>query len=587
MRLDAHARRLGWAPLALLAACSDGGAHSVLLLTLDATRADALGAYGRSPSVTPHLDRLAEEGVVFERAFTVAPLTLPAHASLLTGLFPPRHGVRDDGIAALPQAATTLAERARAAGYQTAAFLGSAVLDQGFGLEQGFERYEGPARRYYSTEDGTPRAGQAERPAHEIVAQAIDWLRARDPERPFLLWVHLWDAHAPHTPTDELAARAGGDAYLGEVAACDLALGRLLATLRAEELEDSTLVMAVADHGEAFGEHGELAHGAYVWNSTLRVPLILRLPGAKRAGTRVTSVASVADVFPTALEAMGLTPDAGDRRHGQIDGQSLYRRAPDDERGAYFESYHGHLRFGWHPLSGWVDGFGKYVHAPAELYFESGDLSEETNLAGERAERVSELRDALAELQVRQAIAPDAEGIDADLRDALQTIGYAAFSSARTSVPGPLERLALPDPHERVDELTRYQRAEALLASERYPAAELELRDLLDDHPANAGGWDALALCLMRQDRHREALAAFERALALAAVDADTWNSVGACQIVAGQEDKALASFTHALELDPNHVHALKGLVHLLESAGLGARATPFEARFEAVQSRP
>jgi len=577
MRLLALA--LGWAPLAALAGCGGGGTHSVVLVTLDTVRADALGAYGRTPSVTPHLDRLAAEGVLFERAYTVAPLTLPAHASMLTGLFPPRHGVRDNGQAALPQAATTLAERAREAGFQTAAFLGSAVLDQGFGLEQGFEVYEPPRRRFY----GGPSMGYAERPAHEVVARAIEWLRGRDAERPFLLWVHLWDAHAPYTPTPELLARAGGDPYLGEVAAVDLALGRLLGALRAEGLEDDTLVIAVADHGEAFGEHGEVSHGPYVWNTTLRVPLILRLPGGKRAGTRVGAVASVADVHPTALAAMGLTPEPD----GRIDGRSVYKKSPPDERGAYFESYYGHLNFGWHPLSGWVDGAGKLVHAPTELYFEPGDPEEAGNLAPVRAPRIAALHAQITAAAGRPALARDAERLDPELKRSLQAIGYAAFADEHVRVPGPLEELALPDPHERVGELARFQRAEGLFAAQRLGEAERELRALVDENPANPFAWDRLALCLMRQDRHQEALTALERVLALGAGNADTWNYVGACQIVAGAEDRALAAFTHALELDPNHVHALKGIVHVLEAAGLGERAAPFQARFEAVQARP
>lgn len=270
-----------WLGLGLLASgCSGGGAHSVLLITLDTTRADALGAYGRLPSVTPHLDRLAAEGVVYEHAYTVAPLTLPAHASMLTGLYPPRHGVRDNGVAGLAQSAVTLAERARAAGFQTAAFLGAVVLDQGFGLEQGFERYDTPARSFY----GGPSMGYAERPAAEVAGLVASWLAERDKDRPFLLWAHLWDAHAPYEPPEALRQRAGGDAYLGEVAACDVAVGRLCAALAAEGLEDSTLIVVVGDHGESFSEHDEISHGPYVWNTTLQVPLLLRLPDGDKAG---------------------------------------------------------------------------------------------------------------------------------------------------------------------------------------------------------------------------------------------------------------------------------------------------------------
>jgi arylsulfatase A-like enzyme len=178
-----------------LASCGGGGASSLLLITLDTTRVDALGAYGCKPSVTPNLDALAADGVVFEQAYTVAPLTLPAHASMLTGLVPPRHGVRDNGIAPLPQAAETLAERAQGAGFQTAAFLGSAVLDAGFGLEQGFERYEAPARRFYG--EGGPALGYAERPPTR--SRRSSRTGARDPGQPFSAGAPV-DAHAPYSP---------------------------------------------------------------------------------------------------------------------------------------------------------------------------------------------------------------------------------------------------------------------------------------------------------------------------------------------------------------------------------------------------
>src|SRR6185503_2089406 len=187
--------------------------------------------------------------------------TLPAHASMLTGLAPPRHGVRDNGVAALPQSARTLAEHAKGAGYQTAAFLGSVVLDQGFGLEQGFERYEAPARAFFNG----PSMGYAERSAADVATLAVNWLKARDRERPFFLWAHLWDAHAPYAPAPELKKKAGGNDYLGEVLACDLAVGRLLAALREDGSFDSTLIVVLADHGEAFAEHGEVSHGPFVW----------------------------------------------------------------------------------------------------------------------------------------------------------------------------------------------------------------------------------------------------------------------------------------------------------------------------------
>jgi tetratricopeptide (TPR) repeat protein len=456
------------------------------------------------------------------------------------------------------------------------------VLDAGFGLEQGFERYEAPARRFY----GGRTQGYAERSAMETAALAATWLRERDAARPFFLWVHLWDAHFPYEPTPERLARAGGNPYLGEVAANDQAVGILVNALRGQQLDDSTLIIVVADHGEAFGEHGELSHGPFVWDTTLRVPLILRKPGGADGGRRVSGIASVADVFPTALEAMDLELDDGER--DGLDGMSLFDDEPDDERGVYFESYYGALQFGWHPLSGWIDGAGKYVHGARERFFDpAADPGEEHELAAGRGSELARYRESIAALGRTRALDRDAEGVDPELRQALQAVGYAALASEGSSIAAPLAELDLPDPADRIDELGRFQRAGGLLDSGKLQEAETLLRSIVAENPAHSAGWDRLALCLIRQGRHAEAVAPLERVLAGSPGNADTWTYLGACSLVVGEEEKAVAAFTHALELDPNHVHALKGLVDLMDSAGLADRAAPLKERFVSVQSRP
>jgi arylsulfatase A-like enzyme len=552
-------------------------ARSVLLVTLDTTRADALGAYGRTPSVTPNLDQLAQDAMLFERAFSVAPLTLPAHASMLTGLTPLRHGVRDNGLVALPSSAVTLAEVLHGAGLETAAFLGAAVLERGFGLEQGFETYAPPARRFY----GEAEPGYAERPAGEVVARALEWLAGRDEERPFFLWTHLWDAHAPYEPPPGLLTRAGGDAYLGEVAACDLALGRLLTALEERGLDDSTLVVVVGDHGEAFGEHGEVSHGPYVWDSTLRVPLLIRRPGGAGGGERVSELASVVDVLPTVLAALDV--EGAD----DLDGIDLLSDAREEERGLYFESYYGHFNFGWHPLAGWRSDEGKWIHGARDLFFAADDGDEERDLASASPELVARHAAALDELAGQPRLAPDAEGIDPELKRALAGLGYAAMAGENTKVPEPTERLELADPHARTEELAALQQGTGELAAGQLEAAERTLTALARAHPENAAAQDRLAQVYLLTQRHALARAPLERVVAGGRGNADTWAHLGACHLVGGDDEKALASFLRALELDPYHVHALKGLIHLMESAGMAAQAEPFRARFQEVQGRP
>ena len=288
---------------------------SAVLITLDTTRVDALGCYGGPAGLTPHLDGLAADGVVFDNAHTVTPLTLPSHASMLTGLTPLRHGVRINGSQALGEEASTLAERARDAGVQTAAFVSSVVLGREFGLDQGFEHWD------------QPRAGSAplanyteERAAGATVANAVRWLAERDTERPFLLWVHLYDPHAPYAPPPAYVERAGGDAYRGEVAWMDDAIGTLLAALRADDAWSRCTVLVASDHGEGLGEHGEPTHGYFLFESTMRIPLLLRAPGL--AAGRSSRTVGVSDVFPTLQAALGLPPRAG------IDGVSLLGADP-------------------------------------------------------------------------------------------------------------------------------------------------------------------------------------------------------------------------------------------------------------------
>src|SRR5262245_50119282 len=314
-------------PALVASGCGRGEAHSVLLVTFDTTRADALGAYGCTPSVTPNLDRLASEGVVFEQAYTVAPLTVPAHASLLTGLVPPRHGVRDNGRSALPASADTLAEVLRARGFETAAFVSALVLDRGFGLDQGFERYDQPplVERVKGDE-------KVERSARETTLAATRWLAERERGQPFFLWVHLYDAHNPYVPPPDDLARAGGDAYRGEIAAVDDAVGVLLDALHARGLDSEPLIVLTADHGESLGEHGERIHGALCYEAAVRVPLVFRFPGAPPMPGPVR-LASLVDLFPTTLARLGVPIPAG------LDGIDLFAADAPPGRGVYFEAY--------------------------------------------------------------------------------------------------------------------------------------------------------------------------------------------------------------------------------------------------------
>jgi arylsulfatase A-like enzyme len=260
---------------AALVVCADAPAptrpSNVVIVTLDTTRPDRLPAYGFADRSMRALDPLAGEGVVFERAMSVAPLTLTAHCSLFTGLYPPHHHVRDNADAPLDGAQATLADVLHRRGFRTAAFVGSAILAPSRGLARGFDVYRDGAV-------GEPRMAPPRRPADQVVDEALDWLATGD-DSPFMLWVHLYDAHAPYSPPEPYRSRYGPDHYEGAIAFAESQLARLLEALEARHLVERTAILVVGDHGESLGEHGEIEHGLFVYESAIRVPMILRSPG--------------------------------------------------------------------------------------------------------------------------------------------------------------------------------------------------------------------------------------------------------------------------------------------------------------------
>ena len=266
--------------------------RNVLIVTLDTTRADYLPAYGYTKLETPALDRLSREGTVFEQATTSVPLTLPAHCTIFTGLFPPHHRVRDNADRALDAGQITLAEVLRARGMRTGAFVGSVVVGHDRGLAQGFDTYSAPSR--IDLRDGNRR------PAHLVVDDALEWLQRQD--GPFFAWIHLYDAHAPYALPEPFRTMYHDAPYLGALAVLDAQVGRVASALEAHHVLDRTLLVVASDHGESLGEHGEDGHGIFVYQSTLRVALIMRVPGF--APRRVADVTRLADVMPTVLDLL-------------------------------------------------------------------------------------------------------------------------------------------------------------------------------------------------------------------------------------------------------------------------------------------
>jgi len=546
--------------LALLGAC--GGhedapeAKSVLLVTLDTTRADVLSGDAPSRALAPRIAGLSENGVRFPRAYTVAPLTLPAHASLLTGLVPPRHGVRENGLAALPDSASTLAELLAARGFDTAAFVSSLVLDRGFGLDQGFARYDQP--------ELAPRAAGEpvlERPASASAHAAATWLERHDRTRPFFLWVHLYDAHVPYTPAPEHLARAHGDAYRGEVAALDDAVGVLLDALEKNGLDSRTMVVLTADHGESLGEHGEPTHGALCYEATVRVPLLLHFPGEppKPGPARF---ASLVDVVPTLLGRLELPVPAG------LDGMDLFAANAPVERGVYFESYSGFLNYGWSPLAGWIDGRGKYLHSSEpEFYATLLDPAERYDLASSRTYECELAREHIAQILALPALAPDAGAPDAELTAALAAIGYGHGSTATVPLPPPLLDSDRPSPKAGAHELEPLLRAHALFEQGRFAECREIVAEIVRANPRHLLALDLYSLCLMKAHDFEQAEVVLRQRLS-AAEAADARLNLGLCRLELADLEGAWREIELALQQAPHEPAILAALERVKRRLG-------------------
>ena len=529
---------------------------NVLLITLDTTRADRIGSYGYRGASTPHLDRLAAAGVRFDRALSPAPLTLPAHASLMTGREPYAHGVRNNGYFVLPEDASTLAESFTAAGYDTAAFVSAFVVERQAGLAQGFAHYD----------DALDRADMemsldVERRGDRTVAAAARWLGSRTANKPFFVWVHLFDPHEPYAPPSPFRERFVDRPYDGEVAFTDAAVGNLLDAARYDG--GATTVIVAGDHGESLGDHGESTHGLFVYDAALRVPLIMAGPGVP-AGTVVTDTVRLIDVAPTISDLANLGEIAG------AAGRSLQTlmaggNSIDEPPPVYAETYFPQFFMGWSPLRSLRVRNWKFIDAPdPELYDLSWDPEERTNLVAREPARAESLRRALRDTLAAHANSMNPRPLSDDARQRLASLGY--VSTART--PGKLSEGHGADPKRMVDLFEQLREGNLALARGDAAAAATIARDAVRQDPANGfarllEGRAALAL-----DRNGEAITAFTEYLRLVPQSADAHHLLAVAALRLGDRHRALAEEDAALALDNRHTGAIALRAGLLLSLG-------------------
>jgi arylsulfatase A-like enzyme len=463
---------------------------NVLLITIDTLRWDRVGAYGATHSPTPALDRLAARGTRFETAIAHAPLTAPSHASILTGLTPVRHGVRDNGAFVLAEQ-ITLASTFRAAGYSTAAFVSGFPLDRRFGFAAGFQTYDD--RLPDIAEAG--RAAYTERRADDTTARALAWLGATAStpstsrgSEPWFLWIHYFDPHAAYDPPQPWKSRMPSP-YDGEIAFVDDQIGRVLGRLSENGSTSKTIVAVTADHGESLGEHGEETHGVFIYDATLRVPLIMAGPGISK-GIVATVVSRGVDVMPTLLDLAGLpVPE-------RLDGRTLQTALegrPMDDDGAYIESLLPERQFGWAPLRGFRDARWKYIDLPEpELYDLLHDAGELKNRAADAPRRAEALAANLAD-KLKAITTPDRQrpqvAMDREAAKRLRALGDASGSRARP--PSGNRR----NPTSGIQLINRLERGIAQVGIDPRRAIQ-ELRAVLAEDPGIAIARSQLAVAL-------------------------------------------------------------------------------------------
>jgi arylsulfatase A-like enzyme/predicted Zn-dependent protease len=480
-------------------------APSLLLLTLDTTRADHLAPYGGPPEATPNLAALAREGAVFEQAYAVAPTTLPTHVTLFTGQSPPHHGVRQNGMHALSDEALTLTEILHDRGFTTGAFVSSVVLERRYGLAQGFDVYddETPSTRLSL---GRP----AERSARDTVDRALQWLDSLPAGRRFFLWVHLYDPHAEYTPPPPHDADWKERPYLGEIAYMDAEAGRLLDHPR---LQRDLVVTAIGDHGESLGEHGEANHGMLIYDAVLRIPWIVRGPGIA-AGSRIEHPASEVDLLPTMLDLLGVEQPAAADEEGRSWAGALERgELPVTERPIYSETLTPFLSYGWAPLEAVRRGRWKLIDGPSpELYDTRDDPGELRNRIEDRKAIARRLGADLAAITAAGESSGDlaeTPRLDPEQAEKLRSLGYLTAAQPRR------DGSTLPDPKTMIDLHRQFREAQEALFGGDAAAAEAKLDSLLERDPHNVAMLEAQATALTRLGRLAEADSVLERALAI------------------------------------------------------------------------
>lgn len=539
---------------------------NIILFTIDTLRADHLECYGYDKVKSPQINRLANEGILFEHNIVQAPLTLPSHSSILTGTYPLLHGIRDNGGFYLDESHLTLAESLKNKGYTTGAFVAAFVLDSRWGLDQGFDYYYD---NFDLTKYKTVSLDSVQRRGDEVLAEVYKWLENQSQQK-FFAWIHLYDPHTPYDPPEPYKTEYQGrhfGLYDGEIAYVDQLIGEFRDFMEEKNLLDKTLIIFTADHGESLGEHKESAHGFFIYDSDIRVPLIIRFPEGKYAGHVVSNQVRSIDIMPTVLHLLD------EEMPESVQGKSLLplilEDEAQDERSAYSETYWPRYHYGWSELKSLRKGRYKFIDAPQpELYDIYEDPGEVNNLVNKKASLGHEMRKELLALIEEYAV----EGIedvgprkiDNDSLVKLQALGYIGSFHSKAKEKGG----KLADPKDKIGLYNEIKLSQFLVTEERMDEAEKKIKDVLNKDPSVLEARYILGNIYSKQKKYDEAIEEYKKALE---VDPEYYESIFGIALAykkSGKYDEAIVGFKRLIDIDPKDTKPLLHLGNIYEEQG-------------------
>lgn len=544
---------------------------NVLLITLDTTRADRLGCYGYPKAKTPNLDALAQNGIRFANTYAPAPLTLPSHCSIMTGMYPQAHQVHNNGTYTLAPDKLTLAKILKDKGFQTAAFVASFSVDSRFGLDQGFDLYDD------NFQESTPfKALNAERKAEQVYAVFSPWFDKLQ-DKPFFCWLHFFDPHLPYNPPSPYREQFADSPYDGELAYMDYIIGLVMRRLKDKNILGRTVIVVAGDHGEGFGEKGESGHGVFLYDNTMKVPLIFyaenHLPPQRVVPARVRLI----DIMPTVLDILGLP------RPESVQGTSLVpyilkKKKADLE--SYLETYYPKENFGWAPLFGLVAGDRKYIRAPKEeLYDVKADPGENVNLFLSDKKNATALKNELARIFPSSGV-PDSNAkkpLNSEEQARLRSLGYVDYSDATAKGQGA-------DPKDKTGELKMIQDAEKFEFEGQYQAAADLHEKMLALRPGAASSYINLALAQARLKKFEEAIQTLKRGIERIPNSEILQTRLGYTYLVTNRTGEALAVMSDVLKINPRSMDALTATSVILDNMGKKEEAQGYFERALAVE---